>query len=271
MHALPVHQIILHVRGLSVHADALRQQKSKKERARTLALAGECVDRLLEICQALRVHHSVAELQILQATIRSPHTKRNLDLLLMDQVNSVCKSLVLDMQTPLFLYVDGLRAQFYTNETPFGPNVEAHFPNARREATEASKCIATARHTASVFHSMRVMEIGLKAISRALSIPPVTKAAKRNWHFMLKDINDAIDKSALDAKNRGTPWKEEPFFRSMAADLMTVKGAWRNETMHVARTPYTEDEAINILFVTKRFMEDLSSRFDEKGRPVKAL
>src|SRR3546814_19731120 len=58
---------------------------------------------------------------------------------------------------------------------------------------EASKCIAMGRHTASVFHSMRMLEIAIKALAKRLGIEDPTKPAEKNWAFILNSIRKRID------------------------------------------------------------------------------
>ncbi|SNS70393.1 hypothetical protein SAMN06295955_10421 [Sphingopyxis indica] len=67
------------------------------------------------------------------------------------------------------------------------------FPSAAFEVEEASKCIAMGRHTASVFHSMRMLEIAIKALAKRLGIEDPTKPAEKNWAFILNSIRKRID------------------------------------------------------------------------------
>ena len=64
-----------------------------------------------------------------------------------------------------FLFVFPERVQYLENKQPFGETVVEHFSAAAFDIEEASKCLALQRPTACVFHLMRVMEEGLKALA----------------------------------------------------------------------------------------------------------
>jgi hypothetical protein len=186
-----------------------------------------------------------------------------------------------EMGVRLFFYVPPEREKFYlrkqedsdkqqslTNpEWPsildqrkllFGEGVEAAFPSAIPDFEEAGKCLALGRGTACVFHLMRVMERGLKALAGGLNIPYAP-----SWESYLKQIEARItEKHATKKKS----WKrEEHFYRDAGGDLQIVKIAWRNPTMHVVRT-YTLEEAEDIFRAVRAFMKRLAPKLPEKRR-----
>jgi hypothetical protein len=132
---------------------------------------------------------------------------------------------------------------------------------------EAAKCLALGRATACVFHLMRLMEVGIRAVARCLNIPDPTRAADRNWGAILREI-----KTDLDAHVGVAPMKawatsgDKELFESAYASLDAVRVAWRNTTMHV-ENKYTIDEGEHILAAVKGFMTKLASRCDENGDP----
>lgn len=67
------------------------------------------------------------------------------------------------------------------------------FPNASFEIEEAAKCCALSRYTASVFHCMRALEWGIKALCALLDVPDATKPVERNWGIVLRAIHAAIE------------------------------------------------------------------------------
>ncbi len=142
------------------------------------------------------------------------------------------------------------------------------FPNTAFELEEAAKCIAFGRHTASVFHAMRMLELGIKAISKRLGIPDPTKAAERNWAFILKEIKTQID-SQWPAQTR-MPGTEGAKFDALYASLDAAKNPWRNATMHVENT-YALHEALHILRCSGFFMKQLMTLADEQGNDISFL
>jgi hypothetical protein len=147
------------------------------------------------------------------------------------------------------------RAQYYEDKPLFGLEVNDRFPSAILDISEAGKCLACGRGTATVFHLMRVMEVGLKTVAGALAIPYAP-----SWESYLKQINDRI---AVKHKSKGIRWKrDEPFFRDVAAHLQTIKLAWRNPTMHIVNH-YDRDAAMDVFNAVKTFMRHLATRFHE--------
>jgi hypothetical protein len=101
-------------------------------------------------------------------------------------------------------------------------------------------------------HLMRVMEAGLKALAKELGVPYAP-----SWEAYLTQIQTKI---GLPRKRKSAIWKRnEPFFRDLSGDLMTVKQAWRNPTMHIVRR-YPVEEAEEIFRAVRRFMQHLEPR-----------
>jgi hypothetical protein len=112
------------------------------------------------------------------------------------------------------------------NTSGYNSQVADRFPSATHDIAEAGKCFALGLGTATVFHLLRVMEIGLRALAVPLGIPYAP-----SWDSYLRQINARV---ADDHKTKNEEWKkDEPFYRDLAGDLLTVKTAWRNPTMHV--------------------------------------
>jgi hypothetical protein len=129
------------------------------------------------------------------------------------------------------------------------------FPSASDDIEEASKSLACERATATVFHLMRVMEIGLKTLASALGIPYAP-----SWESYLSQIKTNLDEKW---KNKGAEWKKsEPFFREALGFLHAVKVAWRNPTMHVAAS-YTTEQAGDIFNAVLGFMRHLATGLPE--------
>jgi hypothetical protein len=166
-----------------------------------------------------------------------------------------------------FLCLSAREREFFLASTPvFGDEVQVKFPTASYEIEESSKCLALSRDTAAVFHLMRCMEIGIRAVAKSLAIPDPIKGGDRNWGEMLKKI-----KSAMDAKNATGPdhWKPDDrnIFESAYGSLDAVRVAWRNTTMHV-ENKYSPDEAEHIFGAVRGLMRRLASRMDENGQPL---
>jgi hypothetical protein len=172
-----------------------------------------------------------------------------------EHVRNLFKTIDMDLSNRVFLSVEPLQVRFYREEYPFGEIVAERFRGAVRDSREAAKCLALDRPTACVFHLMRVMEIGLRAVAKALGIEHAT-----SWERYLDKIDTEMKRRPADQ----TPdWKaSEPFFKDVSAHLNSIKLAWRNPTVHVERD-YSSGEAEDIFNAIGVLMRHLATRLSE--------
>lgn len=160
--------------------------------------------------------------------------------------------------------------QMFLLSTPnelLGEQTARLFPKVWFDCEEAAKCILVQRPTAAVFHSMRMLEIGIKAFAKRLGIEDPIKPGQRNWAAILREIRKKID-TDHPAGNR-TSGSEGAFFDKIYATLDAVKNPWRNETMHVEGV-YQDGEARHILSCTATLLQIMAQDFDEDGNQVQS-
>lgn len=150
----------------------------------------------------------------------------------------------------------------YLKDDSISANIWIYFSSATFEMEEAAKCIALARYTASVFHCMRVLEIGIRSLSRFLKIDDPTKPAERNWAFILGQIRDAVD--ALKKSRNADDKKRGEALEGVHATLDAIRNPWRNATMHVENV-YAPHDAVHIFNCVEYFMDTLAQHCDEDG------
>jgi hypothetical protein len=137
----------------------------------------------------------------------------------------------------------------------FGEGIIAKFHGIEIDVEEAGKCYAAGRDTACVFHLMRVMEVGLRALAASLNDPKLDPKRNPSWDSILGKCGDELEKSVRD---RSPEWRQDDVFYSTAtANLRAVKDAWRNPTMHVEQN-YNEETALDIWNAVRAFMRHLS-------------
>jgi len=142
--------------------------------------------------------------------------------------------------------------KFFDALNPFGEDVSDVLPMAIPDIEDAGKCIALNQGTASVFHSMRVMEAALKALAKLLGIPYAP-----SWESYISQIEKCINEKH---KRKTVKWKrDESFFREILGNLQTIKIAWRNPTMHIVRR-YSVEEAIDIYGGVRGLLKRLAPR-----------
>ena len=140
---------------------------------------------------------------------------------------------------------------FLAGQDAFGDEVVAAFPRASTDMAEAVACMVWGRHTACVFHLMRVMEISLYEVGEKLGVTIVSKNGEfREWGAITRQMDDAIKNVAnKDEKRR---WSE------VRALLDHVRHCWRNATMHPRRT-YTHEEALAVFDAVKSYLRSVST------------
>lgn len=136
------------------------------------------------------------------------------------------------------------------------------FPKVAFEVEEAGKCYALGRYTACVFHAMRMLELGLGALSTRLGIDDPSKPSEKNWGKILEKIRLRVDE--LWPKRNRSSGSEGAAFDELYANLEAVRNPWRNATMHV-ETIYAPHEALHILRCTVYFLLRLGLVCNEEG------
>lgn len=168
-----------------------------------------------------------------------------------------------ELKGKFFLYIPPERARFWPtmkNRNVFGDEVQKKFPSAEFDIGNSGVCLATMMPTASVFHLMRALEIGLRALGDALGV----STDHKNWQNALEQIESKIREMPKDPR-----WKKQPDFKEQqqyysecAAHFSILKDAWRNHTMH-GRAIYNEDQGELILLTVKAFMQKLALRLHD--------
>jgi hypothetical protein len=182
--------------------------------------------------------------------------------------SDIFKTLERELSTTHLFSLNADEYKYFEPSDPlFGQDFEAKFGTLGAfELDEAAKCMALGRPTAAVFHMMRILEVGIKALAKCLGIPDPIKPSERNWEKILERImKDGIEKKWPNAANRMSGDGE--FFEDLYATLDAVKNPWRNSTMHVEEKK-TDQEAEHIFVAVRGFMMRLSSRMDEDGFPL---
>jgi hypothetical protein len=144
----------------------------------------------------------------------------------------------------------------------FGQQIVEKFPSLSRDIEEAGKSFAEDRNPACVFHLMRIMEAGLRALGKSLAIPSLDPQLNPSWERILAKCNDELNKPI---KDRCAEWKvDNDFFSNASANLLAVKNAWRNPTMHVGND-YSDEVALDIYNAVRGFMRHLSTKLNEEA------
>jgi hypothetical protein len=133
--------------------------------------------------------------------------------------------------------------------------VTSAFPDTVDDALAALDCYGLEYGTASVFHSMRVLETGLAALSQALGLSFETEV----WHVI-------IDRIEYEIRELEKTWPRGPvktdflkFYSEAAKEFRYFKDGWRNYVSH-KRVPYDAPQALSTLNHVRDFMGLIAAR-----------
>jgi hypothetical protein len=130
------------------------------------------------------------------------------------------------------------------------------FPSIAEDVACAVDCYALDHNTAAVFHSMRVLEHGLREMAMAVNLV----FDVQQWQTIIeqieaqvRDIGDHWPKSAAKSN-----WMK--FYSEAAKEFFYFKDGWRNYVSH-GGAPYDEHQALGVLEHVRSFMNHLATRF----------
>jgi hypothetical protein len=150
------------------------------------------------------------------------------------------------------------RGKLLQREPGFWGRVPESFPSASPDCGSVLVCYACDESTASVFHSMRVLECGLKVLSDALGLPFGSDV----WHV-------AIDRIEAEIREYERVWPKGQnksdflrFYSEAAKEFRYFKDGWRNYVSH-RLSVYDAPQALSTMTHVRDFMLMLSSRLSE--------
>src|ERR1700730_11687394 len=136
------------------------------------------LDQMRRHCKELGLN--VAHGVIARAMKDLPKTARELDTI----INVVYE----ELQNRLFFYVPSERAVHFNNQNVISENVKVNFPSIYRDLLQAGNCVVSELFTASVFHCMRALEIGLRALADQLAVLFPHPIELVQWHNVIEAI-----------------------------------------------------------------------------------
>lgn len=176
-----------------------------------------------------------------------------------DQMCAHCESLFNNIITEIgqsyYFKVDHKDKIFFQKEVViFGDQVNIKFPDARDDICAAGRCFALGEYNASVFHSMRVLEHGLRVLSTDVGLAGFDL---ENW----KNIIDQIEKKIRELESLPKSSQKTEMLRrysSAAVQFRYFKDAWRNHCMH-SRGWYDKHTSKSVFEHVKQFMVELAA------------
>lgn len=151
-----------------------------------------------------------------------------------------------ELKSTKMLILNPVFASYYSDpQTKFSESVVTNFPTAAPDIEEAGRCFALGRHTACVFHLMRIVETALSPIAKII----LPNDPRPNWDPIIKKLDAELKLSPKDRSISGDP----QFLAELSAHANSLKLAWRNRVMHIDAI-MTEERAKVIFDATAAFM-----------------
>lgn len=222
------------------------EELRKKDTEALEAALGE----VKEVCVGLGLSISA---EMLEPHFNLPQTSGEFDILI--------RLVVTELKDRLFLYIPPHAAKFYEWDEIVSDRVKRAFEGASAEIRYAGTSFAAGLYTASVFHSMRAAEIGVRWLAGSLKIEFMHPIELTEWGV----IQDNIDAKIKEFKQlpRSTKRDEDQrFYSEAAAQLRYFKDGWRIRVSH-ARETFTEQQAITVIEHVREFFEALANRLPE--------
>jgi hypothetical protein len=165
-----------------------------------------------------------------------------------------------ELELRIFYALSSTRMPYYGKSELFGELVAEKFPNASLDIEEAGNCYALDRLTACVFHLMRVVERGLRALAKAMNIVMTNE----NWGRILDAIEAEIARrEKLSVKDYPTKVEDLQFYSEAAKEFRYFKNAWRNHVMHQNYVILEYEEVLKVMDHVRDFMQHISKRLSE--------
>jgi hypothetical protein len=217
------------------------------------------------ICQHLRLDH--ASKQVYQFSHDLAHrlsTPLTVSTAMENLLLTICK----EAGEKLLVHIPSERAIYFNKdgeegrENLFGDDVFKNFESARPEIRDAGNCLAADLNTAAIFHLMRVVELGLRALAKKLKVKiGKTPVEYSTWETIIAEMERQIAKFKQLSKGKKKSETLE-FYHGLIGEFNAFKDVWRNNIMHTRRS-YNRHEAMVVFERVRSFMQRLASKVSE--------
>jgi hypothetical protein len=146
--------------------------------------------------------------------------------------------------------------KYFQKDDLFGAHVNTAFPSCADEIENAGNCYALQQNEACVFHCMRILERGLRALAKELGVTFSGTLDLQNWQNIIENVESAIKDLEKLPKSK---YKSETLklFSQAAMQFRWFKEAWRNHIMH-GRDSYDDGRAHSIFGHVQELMQALA-------------
>lgn len=238
------------------------------------------IRRLFYESETLAAATDLAETQTKAARVVEHHREQDEEGVSADastlesDLRNIEDTLVSDLNRRRFVIVSLAQHAFVNNDVLFGEDVTNAFPSASNDLREAGNCLAVECNTAAVFHLMRAVECGLRALGAHLGFKKIGKSkrgGKSNyvpveyvqWEKIISQLQPELERRTQALKTGARKQRYQEVFYVAMQDIRAIKDAWRNHCMH-ARQSYSSSEAMTILNHVRSLLSRLAAEISER-------
>ncbi|MEI9932240.1 MAG: hypothetical protein WDM89_17280 [Rhizomicrobium sp.] len=166
-----------------------------------------------------------------------------------------------ELKDTWFAYIPTDRLDYFDTDRIVSFAIRQAFPSASEEIKNAGTCYAMGLATASVFHAMRAVEIGIQVMAAKLNVTLGSPIELSSMGPIIGGIEDQIREMKKGARSAQ---KDEDirFYSEAAAQFRHFNNGWRIRAAH-ARATYEDAQAKAVLDHVIPFFETLTERLAE--------
>jgi hypothetical protein len=124
----------------------------------------------------------------------------------------------------------------------------------------ASRCLALDEWNGAVFHSMCVLEHGLRWLAGQLTLTLSRPVQLEVWNTIIDNIESAIRREQATGGASIQRQEQLSAYARAAVEFRYFKDGWRNHVMHVRDTAHDEGTSTSVLNHVSSFMKVLAVR-----------
>lgn len=163
-----------------------------------------------------------------------------------------------ELRDRFFIYLDQKEAELFAAKSPLGEEVAIAFPSIEFDSREAAQSYAVGRHTACIFHCMRVLEGGLRALAADVG----KTFDRQQWHNIIEEIESEVRTIAKTPPKTAARDDRVKWLSEAAKEFFYFKDGWRNYVAH-GRSRYDGPQALSTLEHVRTFMRHLATRLTD--------
>lgn len=199
-----------------------------------------------------------ARVQALKDSAKDGRDLSHQPINLAHELKTMRELLLAALHNRFLMFIPPHKAKVLFGDAWFSKEASMQFPEAKDDMMSARMCYAAGQDTASIFHSVRVAEYGMRRLARRLDVKTKHPLKFEEWGKVL----DAIEKklTALRVSQRGSKRERQiQFFSSAFRHLQFLNDLWRREIAHArSSAPYSEHQALDALQHVRGLMDLLA-------------